>query len=136
MSGAQHTEQSPALMVRRTGSAALLVALALAASGCNDDSPPARPQGGTVDVVLDDFLIRPQRVRAAPGRLAFEAVNRGALGHTLRVKRGDRELVAIKSLLPGESGRGAATFERGEYKLVCVLGNHEELGMYGTLTVR
>jgi plastocyanin len=136
MSGAQHTEQSPALMLRRIGSAALLVALALAASGCQDDAPPARPQGGTVDVVLDDFLIRPQRVRAAPGRLAFEAVNRGALGHTLRVKRGDRELVAIKSLLPGESGRGAARFERGEYKLVCVLGNHEELGMYGTLIVR
>lgn len=123
-------------MVRRTGPAVLLSVLALAAPGCQDDSPPARPQGGTVHVVLDDFLIRPQRVRAEPGRIAFEAVNRGALGHTLRVKRGDRELVAIKSLLPGESGRGAATFERGEYKLVCVLGNHEELGMYGTLVVR
>ena len=123
-------------MVRRTRSAALVAALALAAPGCTDDTPPARPQGGTVDVVLDDFLIRPQRVRATAGRIAFTAVNRGRLGHTLRVKRGDRELVAIESLLPGESGRGAATFEPGEYKLVCVLGNHEELGMYGTLTVR
>jgi plastocyanin len=123
-------------MLSRTASAALLGALALVAGGCQDDSPPARPQAGTVAVTLDDFLIRPQRVRARPGRIAFEAVNRGKLGHTLRVKLGDRELVAIKSLLPGESGRGAATFERGEYKLVCVLGNHEELGMYGTLTVR
>jgi plastocyanin len=136
MSGAQHTEQCPALMVRRTASAVLVLALSLTASGCADDTPPARPKGGAVDVVLDDFLIRPQRVRAKPGRIAFEATNRGKLGHTLRVKLGDRELVAIKSLLPGESGRGAATFARGEYKLVCVLGNHEELGMYGTLTVR
>ena len=125
-------------MVSRRASAApvLVLALALATPGCNDDTPPARPQAGTVGVTLDDFLIRPQRVRARAGRIAFEAVNRGKLGHTLRVKRGDRELVAIKSLLPGESGRGEATFERGEYKLVCVLGNHEELGMYGTLTVR
>ena len=123
-------------MVRRRGPAVLLGALALAAPGCQDDSPPARPQGGTVDVVLDDFLIRPQRVRAEPGRIAFEAVNRGALGHTLRVKRGDRELVAIDTLLPGARASAAGTFERGDYDLVCTLGNHEELGMYGSLTVR
>ena len=50
--------------------------------------------------------------------------------------RGDREVVAIKTLLPGASGTGSGRFERGDYKLVCILGNHEELGMYGTLTVR
>jgi uncharacterized cupredoxin-like copper-binding protein len=52
------------------------------------------------------------------------------------VRRGDQELVAIKTLLPGASGSGSARLERGDYKLVCILGNHEELGMYGTLTVR
>jgi uncharacterized cupredoxin-like copper-binding protein len=50
--------------------------------------------------------------------------------------RSGREAAAIKTLLPGASGTGSGTFERGDYKLLCILGNHEELGMYGTLTVR
>jgi plastocyanin len=119
-----------------------LIALALAAvaalplGGCADDAPPTRVRGGHATVTLDDFSITPQRLRAKPGRITIRAVNRGAIGHTLRVKRGDRELIAIKTLLPGASGSGSGTLSAGDYKLVCILGNHEELGMYGTLTVR
>jgi plastocyanin len=91
---------------------------------------------GEATVSLDDFSITPQRLRAKPGRVTFRAVNRGAIGHTLRVMRGDREVAAVKTLLPGASGTGAGTLERGTYDLLCILGNHEELGMYGTLTVR
>ena len=87
-------------------------------------------------VTLDDFSIAPQRLRAKAGPITIAAVNRGAIGHTLRVRRGDQELVAIKTLLPGASATAEGRLERGTYDLVCVLGNHEELGMYGTLTVR
>ena len=121
---------------RHLTAAVLAVALAAGATGCSDDAPPTRVRGGSASVVLDDFSIAPQRLRAAPGRVEFRAVNRGAIGHTLRVMRGDREVVAIKTLLPGASGTGSGTFERGSYDLLCILGNHEELGMYGTLTVR
>ena len=116
--------------------AVLAVAAASGAAGCVDDAPPARARDGRVSVTLDDFSITPQRVRAKPGRISFKAVNRGAIGHTLRVRRGDRELVAIKTVLPGATGTAAGRLERGTYDLVCILGNHEELGMYGTLTVR
>ena len=138
MSGAQHTEQSPGLMTSRPRilAAALAVAAALPAAGCADDSAPARVRDGRVTVTLDDFSIAPQRIRAKPGRISFRAVNRGAIGHTLRVMRSGREVAAVKTLLPGASGTGSGTFERGDYKLLCILGNHEELGMYGTLTVR
>jgi plastocyanin len=121
---------------RRTAAAALAAALALSAAGCADDSPPTRVKAGEATVTLDDFSITPQRLRAKPGRVTFRAVNRGAIGHTLRVMRSGREVVAIKTLLPGASGTGSGTFERGSYDLLCILGNHEELGMYGTLTVR
>lgn len=114
----------------------LAVTIASGGAGCSDDSAPTRVRDARVTLTLDDFSIAPQRLRARPGEIAFGAVNRGAIGHTLRVKRGDREVVAIKTLLPGASGSGSARLERGEYKLVCILGNHEELGMYGTLTVR
>ena len=126
-------------MARRRPSAAaaaLAAALLVPASGCGDDATPQRARDGRVDVALDDFLISPQRVRAPSGRLSFRAVNRGRIGHTLRVLRGEREVVAIKTLLPGAAAEAGGSFERGDYKLVCILGNHEELGMYGTLTVR
>jgi plastocyanin len=116
--------------------AALAAAVALPAAGCVDDSPPARPRDGHVRVTLDDFSIAPQRIRAKPGRLTFDVANRGAIGHTLRVMRGDREAAGVKTLLPGASGTASGRLEPGEYTLVCILGNHEELGMYGTLTVR
>jgi plastocyanin len=151
MSGAQHTEQSCGLMLSlppsipaasrrrrpyRLTVLALAVATALPVAGCADDTPPTRVRDGRATVTLDDFSITPQRLRAGPRRVTIRAVNRGAIGHTLRVKRGDREVIVIKTVLPGASGTGSGTLERGDYKLVCILGNHEVLGMYGTLTVR
>jgi plastocyanin len=52
------------------------------------------------------------------------------------VLRGSREVVGGKTLLPGTTATEAGTFARGDYKMVCILGNHEDLGMYGTLVVR
>ena len=115
---------------------ALAATAALPAAGCADDAAPARVRDGRVNVTLDDFSIAPQRIRAKPGPITFRVLNRGAIGHTLRVMRGDREVAAVKTLLPGASATAAGTLRRGDYDLVCILGNHEVLGMYGTLAVR
>ena len=121
---------------RQLTALALAAAAALPLAACADDRPPTRARDGRVNVTLDDFSITPQRIRARPGRLTFEVVNRGATGHTLRVMRGEREVAGVKTLLPGASATASGRFEQGDYDLVCSLGNHEELGMYGTLTVR
>jgi plastocyanin len=128
----------PRARASRTTVAALglAVAAALPAAGCGGDGPPARARDGRVNMTLDDFFLAPQRVRARPGRLTFRVVNRGRLGHTLHVLRGEREVVAMKTLLPGAAAEASGRFERGDYELVCILGNHEELGMRGTLAVR
>src|SRR4051794_13273901 len=138
MGGAQHTEQCPGSMPSRRTLALALAAAALAApaSGCTSDAPPAQARDGRVGVTLDDFSITPQKIRAKPGRITFRVTNHGAIGHTLRVKQGDRDVAAINTLLPGQSASATGTFKRGDYKLVCILGNHEDLGMYGTLAVR
>jgi plastocyanin len=138
MGGAQHTEQCPGFMLPRRPLALALAAAALAApaSGCTSDAPPAQARGGKVAVTLDDFFIAPQKIRAKPGRITFTVTNRGAIGHTFHVKQGDKDIAATKTLLPGASVTVSGTFKKGDYKMVCILGNHEDLGMYGTLAVR
>jgi plastocyanin len=125
-------------MLRRRPLAAALAAAALAlpAAGCTDDAPPEQARNGRADVTLDDFFISPERIRAKPGRITFHVTNRGDIGHTLRVKLRGRDVAKIRTLLPGATADASGTFKPGDYKLVCILGNHEELGMYGTLVVR
>jgi plastocyanin len=122
-------------MVPREGLAVLALGAALLA-GCGAGEPVARPEGGRLAVTLDDFLVDPQEVRAEPGRLTVRATNEGRLAHTLVIRRGERQVARVQTLLPGASGEAAARLRRGTYDLVCILGNHEELGMYGTLVVR
>jgi plastocyanin len=116
--------------------AALAVASALAVAGCGGGEPAVRADAGRVAIALDDFLLRPQAVRAAPGPITIEAVNRGRIGHNLHVRRGEQDVIEIATLLPGERGTATGTLRRGTYTLLCTVGNHRVLGMYGTLTVR
>jgi plastocyanin len=116
--------------------AALAVASALGLAGCGGEPAPAEPEGGRLAVALDDFLLDPQSVRAAPGPLTVEVVNRGRVGHNLHVQRGERDVLEVATLAPGERATGTGTLRPGEYTLLCTVGNHRTLGMYGTLTVR
>jgi plastocyanin len=114
--------------------AATLAAAAL--GGCGGSEPAAQARDGRVAIALDDFLIRPQNVRAPAGELTFEATNRGRLGHNFRVRGRRGEPVAIATLLPGRSGRQTVTLSPGDYKMLCTVANHEQLGMTGSLIVR
>jgi plastocyanin len=115
--------------------AAALAALAL--GGCGGPEPPTDVRDGRVEIELDDFLIRPQNVRAAAGELTFEASNRGRLGHNFRLRnRAGEEPVAITTLLPGERASETVRLPRGDYKMLCTVANHEQLGMTGRLVVR
>ena len=116
----------------------LLICLTAAVlpAGCGADEPEARARDGRVAVRIDDFRYTPQQIRAAPGRLRFDFVNRGRLAHTFRLERGEDKIVAkVSSLLPGERASKTVRVRKGTYRFFCALSNHEELGMYGTLVV-
>jgi plastocyanin len=121
-------------MPRQTLPAALAACLLLA--GCGGGEEPVQVREATVAITLDDFSLTPQELRARPGRVTFTATNEGRLPHNFRLRRGDREPLQITTLLPGRSGSASARLRRGEYAMVCTVGNHEELGMRGTLVVR
>jgi plastocyanin len=116
--------------------AAIALLAAAALGGCGGGGKAVHAPDGRVDVTLDDFLISPQKISVRPGRIEFTATDRGRTTHTLRVARGDRDLVKITTLKPGQTGRATATLRKGTYRLYCAIANHEELGMYGTLVVR
>ena len=114
--------------------ALLLCALLLAA--CGGSGAAVRERSRKVAVTLDDYLIRPQTVSVPRGEVTFTVTNRGRLGHTFRVRGKTKNVLAIQTLEPGESKTETRKLAKGTYTMYCVLANHEELGMSGTLVVR
>ena len=114
---------------------ALLLA-AFAFAGCGGTAATARVSDGWVAVTLDEFLISPQDIDVPAGRVTVTVVNRGRLRHSFRLWGADGEPVAVKSLFPGGTATRTATLAPGEYRMVCTIMNHAELGMTGRLIVR
>jgi plastocyanin len=120
----------------RTRTLTLLVASALALVSCGGSEQPVRERTGDFAITLDDYLIRPQSLQVPAGRqLTVRVTNRGRLGHTLRIRGGTRNVLAITTIEPGETKGRTFRLKAGGYTMYCVLANHEELGMHGTLKV-
>jgi hypothetical protein len=111
---------------------ALLVATLLAA-GCGGS--PARA-GRTFTLTLDDFLIRPQSVEVPAGRLTLTVVNGGAIGHNLRIQRGNHTVFSLLTLKPGVRITRTVRLKPGRYRMLDSIPQHEILGTYGTLVAR
>ena len=70
-----------------------------------------------------------------PGAYVFRAVNVGNVVHSLRIEGNGIEEQETRDIGPGESADLAVTLSPGTYELDCPVGNHEELGMRGSVTV-
>ena len=114
---------------------AMLVALA-ALTGCGGGEPTAQVRGHEVAIALDEFSIAPQNVAVAPGRVTFKIADRGRLRHQFRLWGQDDAPVEIDTIFPGDEVVRTAGLEPGEYRMLCTVSNHAELGMTGRLIVR
>ena len=125
-------------MLRLRAPFAVPVALALAAAlaGCGGEGPVARAPDGHVALALHDYYLEPTQVRPRAGRARFDVVDRGRIGHNLRVFRNGRTYLSISTLKPGERATPTVELPRGAYRLFCSVANHEELGVRGALIVR
>ena len=124
-------------------SLALLGAAALLA-GCGGGTPdPVVDKDGTLRLRLDEYRIRPTAIKVRSGRIRLLARNEGRLTHNVTVEEATDEEGATpivygrtETMQPGTSAPGVTVrLFPGHYRLVCTIGNHENLGQYAELTV-
>lgn len=121
----------------------LIALLAPIAGGCGDgDSKPSRTvkakSGATIHIVADEYSFDPQTIVLTGGLdLEFKLENKGGLPHNLHVYDGSTEEGATPTVTSGKTGTGSVSLGHGgEYRFVCTVGDHADLGMKGTLVVK
>ncbi len=90
----------------------------------------------TIEVQETEFSLDPSEITLdRPGTYVFRAVNVGDTVHALEIE-GEGIEEETEEIAPGESTELEVNLDPGTYKLYCPVGNHEELGMTGTVTVQ
>jgi manganese oxidase len=118
-----------------TAVVALVFAMVALARPGDDDSTAvsASAASGPVTVTLGDLFIEPKEIAVPAGPVVLNAVNEGAVQHTLGLKGTDKVTDPL-------NGGQSATLDLGEldagtYTLFCSIPGHEDAGMKATLTV-
>ena len=106
--------------------------------GCGDDDEPARsatvPAGETLVVKGNEYAFDPARiVVTGSGALRIRFDNTGNLAHNLVVLDGERRVAGTSPISGGERRELTVRASSGRYRMVCTVGDHEELGMTGEL---
>ena len=95
------------------------------------------PANGQLTVVGREYSFDPSGIVVkGAGRLEITLRNEGSLAHNLKVLRSGEQVGGTPSFPSGGSRSALLVLEHGDYELVCTVGDHEELGMKGELTVR
>ena len=129
---------------RMTRALTLLAAAALALAGCGgDDDGGGGPAttvaaGKPLTVKADEYSFAPENivVEGGSGPLKITLENDGGTAHNLRVEKDGKDVGGTAIFGPGQSQSASVTLEPGKYEFICSVGDHEALGMKGTLEVK
>ena len=114
---------------------------ALAGCGGGGDKHPGKAvtvqRGQVVKVTGREYRFTPDRVvvLGGGGRIRLRFANEGSLAHDLRIFRGGREIGGTPAF-QGGSRSASLLLAAGDYRMVCTVGDHAQLGMRGLLRVR
>jgi hypothetical protein len=131
----------PPAMSRSILPAALLAVLALGLGGCGE-KPAFRTDRPILRLKLDEYRVVPQNIVVKAQRMKFDVRNTGRLTHNLAIQipKGPDgkpvELMRTETMQPGaQAAPIKLVLAPGEYRLVCTIANHDDLGQYATLKV-
>jgi hypothetical protein len=121
---------------------ALIGGLTLLLSGCG--SHLVKVDSSVLRLRIDEYSITPDKVQMHPGRIKIVVVNTGNLTHNVKVEavaRNENGSVVVLGgtgiLHPGDKlTSDKLTLVPGTYKLIDTVGNHADLGDYGTLIIK
>jgi plastocyanin len=124
--------------------AVALALFACLAGGCGGDDGgetgrtetfPA--EEGRIRVVGREYSFDPANVVLAggPAQVNVALDNRGSLAHNLKLFKNGREVAGTPTFQGGETRAAWIKLDLGSYRMVCTVGDHEDLGMVGTLEV-
>jgi plastocyanin len=134
--------------------AALAVAASLGVAACggddddDGDTAATAPEttaatgaaggaGETVNVTMTDFEFDPKDPTVKPGEVTFDVTNDGETLHNMEVEGPTGEAELPEDLQPGDADEFSVDLsEPGRYRFYCPVGNHEQLGMVGEVTVK
>jgi plastocyanin len=141
-------------MLRRSLVTCLLVAAAAALAACgssNNDSgsasstpaapaatTPATSGGQTLAVAADPsgkFAYDKKTLTAKAGQVTIDFTNDSQIPHNVTIEQGEDEQGATDTIQGSKTSK-AFNLKAGTYTFYCSVGNHEEAGMKGTLTVK
>lgn len=112
-----------------------LLALAIAAllAGCAHTISVSRDR--TLHVVLSEYRITPDTVRAYAGTLTIKVRNVGTRTDNLAVSQGSYNEIVSPDLAPGATATLALNLGPGQYMLRSLIQGDQALGEWGTLDV-
>jgi plastocyanin len=128
---------------KRAGFVALGLAAVLGVGACGgggEGKAAERPRAasepgasGTLRIEAHEFALTPKDLQAAPGTVAIEYVNAGAIPHTLLIDGASGLKLDVASA--GDVDSGTVKLEPGTYTLYCDIPGHRQAGMETPLTV-
>jgi plastocyanin len=113
---------------------AVALPLALVACGGENQAAETGAAAQTLAVTATDFRFDPAELRADGGEVAVALTNDGGAPHALAI-RGHGVDESSDVIDGGDSTEFTVSLEDGTYEIYCPVGDHEEQGMVGTLTV-
>lgn len=134
-------------MTARLGAIALLT---LVLAGCGGEPDPVDDRDATLRLKMTEYRFEPQNLvvqaTGRPMRIHVVARNLGELTHNVvieSIEEGDEQGTDVQPTVymksdtahPGQTVSDDAFLHPGEYRVTCSIGNHDNLGMYGKLTV-
>ena len=117
------------------------IAAAIGLAGCGGSGGGGKsvtaPAGKPIAVTAKEYSFDPKAiVVSGGGPVRFNLTNGGAQAHDLHVEKGGQDLGGTAIFSPGQTESATIKLTPGTYDFVCTVGDHEQLGMKGKLTVK
>jgi len=96
--------------------------------------------GPPLPITAREYSFNPKDVTVDTGgkpvTFNIQLNNGGSITHDLRVERAGKEIGGTKIIQGGQTATASLKLQPGDYTFFCSVGDHEQLGMKGTLTVK